>query len=88
MFAQGEILTGVDAAAIVVPSNAVYRDDRSAKSAYVFLLLNGKAARRDVRIGRERGPRLEIVEGLKPGDRLIIERSIEIAEGVPVQPRT
>jgi len=88
MFGQGEIRTGVDAAAIVVPSNAVYRDDRSAKSAYVFVLLAGKAARRDVRIGRERDSKLEIVEGLKPGDRLIGDQSIEIAEGVPIQPRT
>ncbi|MBZ5621666.1 MAG: efflux RND transporter periplasmic adaptor subunit [Acidobacteriia bacterium] len=88
MFAQGEIQTGLDRSAIVVPSNAVYRDDRSAKSAYVFVILDGKAARRDVRIGRERDSRLEIVEGLKPGDRLIAEQSIEIAEGVRIQPRS
>ncbi len=88
MFAQGEILTGVDSAAIILPSVAVYRDDRSSKSAYVFLLSNGKAARRDVRVGRERDSRLEIVDGLKPGDRVIAEQSIEIAEGVPIQPRT
>ena len=88
MFAQGEILTGVDAAAIVVSSNAVYRDDRSAKSAYVFVILDGKAARRDVRIGRERDSKLEIVEGLAPGDRLVVDQSIEIAEGVPIQPRS
>jgi len=88
MFAQGEILTGVDASAIIIPSSAVYRDDRSAKSAYVFLLQDGKAARRDVRLGRERDSKLEVVEGLKPGDRVVSEQSIEIAEGVPVQPRT
>ena len=88
MFAQGEIQTGVDRSAIVVPSNAVYRDDRSAKSAYVFVVLEGKAARRDVRIGRDRDSKLEIVEGLKPGDRLIAEQSIEIAEGVRIQPRS
>jgi RND family efflux transporter MFP subunit len=88
MFAQGEILTGVDAAAIVVPSNAVYRDDRSAKFAYVFVIVDGKATRRDVRIGRERNSKLEIVEGLKAGDRLVAEQSIELAEGVRIQPRS
>jgi len=88
MFAQGEILTSVDSAAIIVPSNAVYRDDRSAKSAYVFVLLDGKAVRRDVRVGRERESKLEIVEGLKPGDRLVAEQSIELAEGVRIQPRS
>ena len=43
MFAEGEILTGVNAGAIVIPGAAVYRDDRSAKSSHVFVLENGKA---------------------------------------------
>ncbi len=87
MFAEGEILTGVNAAAIVIPSAAVYRDDRSARSSHVFVLENGKAWRRQVRIGRERDSKLEILEGLKPGDQLVAEQSIEIAEGVRVQAR-
>lgn len=88
MFAQGEIVTGLQSSAIILPSSAVYRDDRSAKSAYVFVLSEGKAARRDVRIGGERDSRLVILEGLKPGDRVISEQSIEIADGVRIQPRT
>ncbi len=88
MFAQGEILTGSAAAAIVIPAAAVYRDDRTAKSSYVFVAVDGKAERRAVRIGRERDASLEIVEGLRPGDALIAEQSIEIAEGVRVRPRS
>ena len=88
MFAQGEIQTGTTARAIVIPGTAVYRDDRSAKSSYVYVVENGKAARRNVRIGRERDGKLEIVEGLKPGDALIAEQSIEIADGVRVQARS
>ncbi len=87
MFVEGEILTGVNATAIVIPSAAVYRDDRSAKSSHVFVLENGKASQRQVRIGRERDSKLEILEGLKPGDQLVAEQSIEIAEGVRVQAR-
>lgn len=86
MFAQGEILTGVEARAVIVPATAVYRDDRSAKTSYVFVMENGKAARREVRIGRERETTLEIAAGLKPGDALISEQSIELAEGVRVTP--
>ena len=71
----------------MIPSSAVYRDDRSAKSSYVFVLENGNAARRDVRIGQERDSQLEIVEGLKPGDQVIAEQNIEIAQGVRVEPR-
>ena len=85
MFATGEILTGVVAQAILVPAASVYRDDRSAKSSFVYVVENGKAIRRPVRIGRETDSRLEIVEGLKPGDLLIAEQSIELADGVPVQ---
>ena len=87
MFAQGEILTGVNASAIVIPAAAVYRDDRSAKSSSVFVLEDGKACRRAVRIGHERDSKLEITEGLRPGEQLIAEQNIEIAEGVRVEPR-
>jgi RND family efflux transporter MFP subunit len=88
MFAQGEILTGTNAQAVVIPSAAVYRDDRSAKSAYVYVVLDGKAARRNVKIGRERDGKLEIADGLKAGDALISEQSIEIADGVRVEKRS
>jgi RND family efflux transporter MFP subunit len=86
MFAQGEILTGVESQAIVIPASAAYRDDRSAKESYVFVVENGKAARRAVTLGRERSAQLEIRSGLKPGDVLILEQSIEVAEGVRVAP--
>ncbi len=87
MFAEGEILTGVQMQAIVIPASAVYRDDRSAKESFVFVVEQGKAARRAVRIGRERDSRLEIVAGLKPGDVLVTEQSIELADGVRVEAR-
>jgi RND family efflux transporter MFP subunit len=87
MFAEGEILTGVNGSAIVIPSGAVYRDDRSAKASYVYVLENGKAVRRNVRIGHEKDSRLEIGEGLKAGEQVIGEQSIEIAEGVRVEAR-
>ena len=85
MFAQGEILTGVASQAIVIPAGAVYRDDRAAKDSYVFVVENGKAARRAVRIGREKDGKLEIVKGLAAGDVLITTQSIELAPGVRVK---
>jgi RND family efflux transporter MFP subunit len=88
MFAEGEILTGTTAQAIVIPSIAVYRDDRSVKNSYVYCVVDGKAARREVRIGRERNGSLEIVEGLKSGDAVVTEQSIELAEGVRVNARS
>jgi RND family efflux transporter MFP subunit len=88
MFVEGEIETGSNAQAIVIPAAAVYRDDRSSKSSYVFVVERGKAQRRAVRIGHERDGKLEITEGLNPGDQVIAEQSIQIAEGVRIEPRS
>lgn len=87
MFVQGEVLTDANDRALVIPGSAVYRNDRSAKSSYVFVIEDGKAVRRDVQIGRERDSALEITGGLKPGDRVIVEQNIEIAEGVSIEAR-
>jgi RND family efflux transporter MFP subunit len=88
MFVEGEIETGSNAQAIVIPAGAVYRDDRSSKSSYVFVVRQGKALRREVRIGHERDGKLEITEGLQSGDEVIAEQSIQIAEGVRITPRS
>jgi len=84
MFAQGRITTGVESQAILIPAAAVYRSDSAAKSSYVFVAEGGRAIRRNVRIGSERDSVLEIVEGLKPGDVIVAEQSLELAEGVRV----
>lgn len=86
MFATGEILTQVQSRAIVVPASAVYRQDAGAGEAYVLVVESGRAVRRAVRVGRERDSELEIVSGLKEGDLLIAEQSVELAEGVRVEP--
>ncbi len=84
MFAQGEILTGIQQQAIVIPAVAVYRGAATGDDAHVFVVENNKAVERSVRIGRETDGRLEIVSGLKPGDVLIAEQRIELASGVSV----
>jgi len=86
MFATGEILSQAESRAIVVPASAVYRQDAGAGEAYVLLVEGGRAVRRAVRVGRERDSELEIVSGLKEGDLLIVEQSVELAEGVRVEP--
>jgi HlyD family secretion protein len=87
MFAEGEILTGIKKRAIVVPAAAVYRAEGTAAGSYAFVVENNKAARRGIRIGRETDSSLEITEGLKPGDLLVAEQKVELAEGIRVEPR-
>ena len=85
MFGQGEIDTGARKQAILIPLGAVYRDDQSAKDSFVYVVEDGKAKRRSVRIGAEQPQGLEIIEGLKAGELLVTERSIELADGAPVK---
>ena len=53
-----------------VPKAAVRTD---ANSAYVFLARNGKAERRAVKVGAERGTDVAILAGIAPGDSLIVK---------------
>ena len=82
MFAQGEILTGVAQQAILIPSGAVYRGATPASDSYVFVV---DAARRRGAAGPPRpgtDGKLEITDGLKPGDAAVAEQQIELADGV------
>ena len=87
MFADGRALTGVTSSAIVIPASALYRDEKNPGEAAVFVVEGGKAVRRKVTLARERDGQVEIAAGLKDGDRLIAEQSIELADGVRVETR-
>ncbi len=85
MFAEGEILTGVQQQTIVIPAAAVYRNDGSAKDPmFCRGEQQGGPAQRPPRprTGLQTGDH----GGLKPGDLLVAEQSIELAEGVRVEP--
>ena len=86
MFAEGEILTGVQQQAIVIPASAVYRSSTAGGDSYVFVVEGGKAVKRTVQLGRDMDTRLEIPSGLKPGDLVVAEQRIELADGVRVEP--
>ena len=86
MFVEGEIVTGLRRDAILIPAAAVYRDDGSAKSAWVFVVEGERALKRMITVGRERDSMLEVVDRLRPGDILVAEQSIQLADGVRVQP--
>lgn len=53
---------------------------------YVYLLGEGNRARRaEVRTGLRAGGRIEILEGLRPGQRVITEGVVKVADGMPVR---
>lgn len=86
MFAKGEIVTGVQEQAIVIPASAIYRAGGAGEGSYVFVVDNNVASRRELRIAEETDSMVLVAEGLGPGDRLIAEQSIELADGVRVRP--
>lgn len=87
MFAEGEIVTDVAKSALVIPTAAIYRNDQMAGEGSVFVIDNGRASKRNVKLGRQLDGSVEIASGLKQGDVLITEQSLELADGVRVEAR-
>ncbi|MFL5279667.1 MAG: efflux transporter periplasmic adaptor subunit, partial [Rhodopila sp.] len=53
---------------------------------YVMIADDGKAAVRRVKLGGESGPNVAVLDGLKPGDLVIVEGLQGIRPDAPVQP--
>ncbi|HUU13218.1 MAG TPA: efflux RND transporter periplasmic adaptor subunit, partial [Terriglobia bacterium] len=85
MFVKGRLVTGVKPGAIVVPRDAVWR--RVGQPAHVFVVEESQARRREVKLGTEMPEEIEIASGLNPGDAVVAEQNLELAEGVRVTPR-
>lgn len=68
MFGRVEILYDRRDAAVLVPKDAVLTED-AAQS--VFVVANGKARRKSIRIGYTDSRHYEVLEGLKAGDEVV-----------------
>jgi len=82
MFARAEVVKREVTDAIVVPLYAVItkRDDR-----FVYVVEDGKAVARRVEIGILDGWRIQILEGLKIGERVIVVGHRSVEEGQEVR---
>jgi len=80
MFAAAEIIVERQDDAIVVPDDAIVTFAGVQK---VLVVKDGRAREQRVRTGRRSGGRVEIVEGVKPGDVVILEPG-DIVDGVAV----
>ena len=63
------IVTYDKAAALTVPKSAVFSDDDDSK--YVFVVSAAGHSKQPVKTGRTKGDDLEILEGLKTGDKIL-----------------
>lgn len=68
--------------AVLLPRQAVLRE---LQSAHVFVARNGIAEKRPVRLGLEEGERIEVLAGVKPGERVIVAGQGSLKQGSPVE---
>jgi len=69
--------------AIVVPQSAVQQNEGGH---FVWLLTDeGKAALRNIRAGNWVGRDWVVLDGLKPGDKVITDNLVRLRPGAPVQ---
>ncbi|HYG62350.1 MAG TPA: efflux RND transporter periplasmic adaptor subunit [Thermoanaerobaculia bacterium] len=80
-FTRAEIVVEAGAPAVLVPASAVVTFAGIDK---VIGVEDGKAAEKRIRIGRRAGDRVEVVEGVEPGDQVIVDPG-NLATGQPVQ---
>ncbi|HJZ82060.1 MAG TPA: efflux RND transporter periplasmic adaptor subunit, partial [Pyrinomonadaceae bacterium] len=70
MFTNVEIITDLNRAAIAIPQSAVLNDQGKT---VVFVAEGRDYKERQVHVGIQNGDRVEIVEGLNAGDRVVVK---------------
>ena len=68
--------------ALMIPEAALMPEQ---SRQFLFVVEDGRATRREVRIGRREPGRVEVVAGLKPGERVIVEGTQKVREGGAVR---
>ncbi len=86
MFARVRVDAGVRPDSIVVPERAV--TELQGKNFVWVIGSDNKAAQRPVKVGEQAGEGLLILEGLKVGERIVVEGLQKVREDAPVRPMT
>ncbi len=72
---------GAAVAVMLVPRDAVGKEG---EQAYVYVVKDGRVERRAVRLGRERGADVELVAGVRSGERVVISPEGGLKDGQKV----
>lgn len=84
MFGRLEVDLGVRQNSILVPEGAV--SELQGKDFVWVIGADNKAVQRPVKVGETIGQSVLIQEGLKPGERIVVEGAQKLREGAVVQP--
>ena len=85
MYVRVQIEQGIERGAVIVPQQAVQRDSSGGALVYVVSTDN-KAGTRNVRVGRAIGTNWVITDGLKSGEKIIVEGFQKVQPGGEVVP--
>ena len=85
LFARAVVRVGRVAEALVVPPSALVRDGSDPLSAQTFVVTDGKAERKTVALGVETADAIQVREGLKDGDVVVLDPPVALASGAPVE---
>lgn len=81
LFAKGRIVTGTRSQVLQVPRSAVGAFDLQAKKGSLFVVENGVARTREIQSGAVIGDMIEIVSGLKPGEKYVVRGGFNLKDG-------
>lgn len=82
MYLKVKFEVGDSEGAIMIPRKAVVG---SVLAANVYIVKDGKAAKREVKLGDMDGDRIEIVSGVEAGDEVIVAGLMNVSDGTPVR---
>jgi membrane fusion protein (multidrug efflux system) len=85
MYVRARLEQGVNESAITVPQQAVQRDPSGTATVYV-VAADGKVAPQPIKTGNAHESSWIVTEGLKAGDRVIVEGVQKVRPGAPVKP--
>jgi RND family efflux transporter MFP subunit len=86
MFGRIKVDLGTRPDSIAVPERAV--TELQGKNFVWAVASDNKVTQRAVKVGGQLGESLLILDGLKPGDRIVVEGLQKVKEGAPVEPKT
>jgi len=78
---RGSLETGATSTGITIPYAALLDDGGQA---YVFVVKDGVAKQRNVSPGNSAGDRIQILKGLQPGERVVVEGGTALEDGMKV----
>ncbi len=83
MFLRGQIVTGEDRIALMVPEKALQPGDSGAAAA--FVIRDNRVYRVEVKTGERRDEKVEVTEGLQEGDVIAVEKFSLLRDGMQVE---